>query len=177
MTSVTSDTAHSMYLLGSWKGHEGWVTSIKAHKKDEEETIISGGRDKKLILWKISRTKRDKIDETTMNGEIKKTFEGHKHFISDIDISNDKEYAISSSWDGTLILWNLLKGSLVKIFRGHKKDVLSVQFSPDNRYIISGSMDRSIKIWNTLSNYVTIFTSQLQPFGSHLTSKQVRRLP
>jgi guanine nucleotide-binding protein subunit beta-2-like 1 protein len=67
-------------------------------------------------------------------------------------ISSDGAYALSSSWDKTLRLWELATGSTTKTFVGHTNDVLSVSFSADNRQIVSGSRDRTIKLWNTLGD-------------------------
>jgi guanine nucleotide-binding protein subunit beta-2-like 1 protein len=75
---------------------------------------------------------------------------GHNHFVSDVVISSDGQFALSGSWDGTLRLWEIATGKTTKRFIGHTKDVLSVAFSFDNRQIVSGSRDRTIKLWNTL---------------------------
>lgn len=75
---------------------------------------------------------------------------GHNHFVSDVVISSDGQFALSSSWDHTLRLWDLNTGATARRFVGHSSDVLSVSFSADNRQIVSGSRDRTIKVWNTL---------------------------
>jgi guanine nucleotide-binding protein subunit beta-2-like 1 protein len=67
-------------------------------------------------------------------------------------ISSDGAYALSSSWDKTLRLWELATGNTTRRFVGHTNDVLSVSFSADNRQIVSGSRDRTIKLWNTLGD-------------------------
>lgn len=67
-------------------------------------------------------------------------------------ISSDGAYALSSSWDKSLRLWELSSGNTTRTFVGHTNDVLSVSFSADNRQIVSGSRDRSIKLWNTLGD-------------------------
>ena len=60
------------------------------------------------------------------------------------------QFALSSSWDHTLRLWDLNTGSTTRRFVGHTADVLSVSFSADNRQIVSASRDKTIKLWNTL---------------------------
>lgn len=67
-------------------------------------------------------------------------------------ISSDGAYALSSSWDKSLRLWELASGNTTRTFVGHNNDVLSVSFSADNRQIVSGSRDRTIKLWNTLGD-------------------------
>jgi WD40 repeat protein len=78
-----------------------------------------------------------RIDELTIHEQV---------------ISSDGAYALSSSWDKTLRLWELSTGVTTRRFVGHTNDVLSVSFSADNRQIVSGSRDRTIKLWNTLGD-------------------------
>jgi len=131
-----------MTLRGTLKGHNGWVTQIATTPLNPDQ-ILSCSRDKTLILWNLIR------DETNY-GIAKKRLEGHNHFVSDVVMSSDGQFALSGSWDSTLRLWDLQAGKTTRTFVGHTKDVLSVAFSADNRQIVSGSRDKSIKLWNTL---------------------------
>ena len=99
--------------------------------------------DKTLIVWNLTRSEDN-------YGVPRKAMTGHNHFVSDVSISSDGQFALSASWDNTLRLWNLSTGESVRRFVGHKNAVLSVSFSPDNRQIVSSSMDKSIKLWNTV---------------------------
>jgi len=136
-----------LQLRGVLKGHEGMVTSIAtppAHVSNQN-WILSGSRDKKLIIWNLTR-------ESDQNyGVPYKSLHGHSHFVQDITISSDGHFALSGSWDSTLRLWDLNYGTSTRRFVGHTKDVMSVAFSADNRQIVSGSRDKTIKIWNTLA--------------------------
>merc|ERR1712007_180206 len=82
---------------------------------------------------------------------------GHNHFVEDVVISSDGQFALSGSWDGTLRLWDLNTGNTTRRFVGHTKDVLSVAFSADNRQIVSGSRDKTTRLWNTLGKCKYIF--------------------
>jgi guanine nucleotide-binding protein subunit beta-2-like 1 protein len=101
------------------------------------------GIDKTIIVWQLTR------DEDAY-GYPKRILHGHNHFVSDVVISSDGQFALSSSWDHTLRLWDLNTGLTTRRFVGHTSDVLSVSFSADNRQIVSGSRDKTIKLWNTL---------------------------
>jgi guanine nucleotide-binding protein subunit beta-2-like 1 protein len=107
------------------------------------DMILSSSRDKSIIIWKLTK------DEANY-GVPHKALKGHGHFVSDIVLSSDGQFALSGSWDSTLRLWDLTMGTTTRRFVGHTKDVLSVAFSADNRQIVSGSRDRTIKLWNTL---------------------------
>ena len=99
--------------------------------------------DKTIIVWQLTR-------EDDTYGYPKRILHGHNHFVSDVVISSDGQFALSSSWDHTLRLWDLNTGLTTRRFVGHTSDVLSVSFSADNRQIVSGSRDKTIKLWNTL---------------------------
>jgi len=130
-----------MTMRGSLRGHGNWVTQI-ATSPQNPDLLVSSSRDKSLIVWELTRK------ETY--GFAKRALRGHNHFVSDVVLSSDGQFALSGSWDHTLRLWDLSTGVTSKRFIGHNGDVLSVAFSSDNRQIVSGSRDRSIKLWNTL---------------------------
>lgn len=131
-----------MTLRGTLQGHGDWVTQI-ATTPQFPDVILSASRDKSLVLWKLTR------DELSY-GVPHKSLRGHSHFVSDVVMSSDGQFALSGSWDKSLRLWDLSTGQTTKRFDGHTKDVLSVAFSADNRQIVSGSRDKTIKLWNTL---------------------------
>ncbi|KAE8348906.1 WD40 repeat-like protein [Aspergillus coremiiformis] len=133
-----------LVLRGTLEGHNGWVTCL-ATSLENPNMLLSGSRDKTLIIWNLTR------DEQAY-GYPKRSLEGHSHIVSDCVISSDGAYALSSSWDKSLRLWELSTGETTRTFVGHTNDVLSVSFSADNRQIVSASRDRSIKLWNTLGD-------------------------
>jgi len=130
-------------LRGVLKGHAGWVTSI-ATTPENSDMLLSASRDKTVIVWNLTR------EVSTNYGVPRKALHGHSHFIQDVVISSDGQFALTGSWDHTLRLWDLNSGTTTRRFVGHTKDVLSVAFSADNRQIVSGSRDKTIKLWNTL---------------------------
>merc|ERR1712126_86808 len=142
-TQETPTMAEQLTLRGTLKGHNGWVTQIATTPQDPNQ-ILSASRDKTLILWELNR------DDEMNYGIPKKCLTGHNHFVSDVVMSSDGQFALSGSWDKTLRLWDLNAGITTRQFVGHTKDVLSVAFSADNRQIVSGSRDNTIKLWNTL---------------------------
>jgi len=129
-------------LRGELVGHSNWVTQIASTPVDPN-MIVSSSRDKSLIVWQLTREQEE-------YGVPRRSLRGHSHFVEDVVISSDSQFALSGSWDGTLRLWDLNTGATTRRFVGHTKDVLAVAFSVDNRQIVSGSRDRTVRLWNTL---------------------------
>ncbi|CAO3670161.1 unnamed protein product [Umbelopsis ramanniana] len=132
----------NLSFRGTLEGHSGWVTAI-ATTFEAPDMILSASRDKSIIVWNLTR------DENNY-GIPRKSLLGHNHFVQDLAISSDGQFALSASWDKTIRLWDLNTGTTTRRFIGHTNDVLSVSFSADNRQIVSGSRDKTIKLWNTL---------------------------
>jgi guanine nucleotide-binding protein subunit beta-2-like 1 protein len=126
------------------KAHSNWVTCIATPLEANSDMMLSSSRDKSVIVWKLTP------EDATNFGYPLRALRGHGHFVEDVVISSDGQFALSGSWDGTLRLWDLHTGTTTRRFVGHSQDVLSVAFSIDNRQIVSGSRDKTIKLWNTL---------------------------
>ena len=56
-----------------------------------------------MILWTLTR-------EEGTYGFPRRSMHGHSHFVQDVVISSDGQFALSGSWDGTLRLWDLNTG-------------------------------------------------------------------
>jgi len=138
-----------MKLIGTLDGHTGWVTQIATFtRSDSSTTVISASRDKTILVWDVNANASSDGEPI---GRPVRSLTGHNHFVSDVVISSDGQFALSGSWDKTLRLWDINTGQSTRQFMSHTKDVLSVAFSADNRQIVSGSRDKSIKLWNTLA--------------------------
>merc|ERR1712216_960873 len=137
----TTTMAETLALRGTLKCHTDWVTCL-ATTMEQSDVLLSGSRDKTIIAWTL--------DGSESYGTPLKSLKGHSHYVQDVTISSDGQFAMGGSWDGTLRLWDLNTGTTTRRFVSHEKDVLSVAFSADNRQIVSGSRDKTVKLWNTL---------------------------
>ncbi len=142
---------------GFLEGHGGAITSIvtgqsKIDEKDNE-ILVSGSRDKHIIIWKINEDLERKAETTY--GEPFLSLTGHNHFVSDLSLSSDNTHLLSSSWDRSLRLWSLKTGKCIKRF-SHvgQKEILSTAFSHDGRQVFSSGSDKKLSLWNTKGDYV-----------------------
>merc|ERR1711953_1657203 len=137
-----------MTFKGSLKGHNGWVTQI-ATTPIFPDMLLSSSRDKTIIMWHLTR------DEGSY-GTPKRRMQGHSHFVSDVEVSSDGQYALSGSWDATLRLWDLASGNTVGVCKFtiqencHTEWVSCVRFSPlpQTPVIVSAGWDKLVKVWN-----------------------------
>ena len=153
MVEEQAQSQHKLVYRGFLRGHGGWVTSLAVGEEmvgdDKKEFLLSGSRDRTLIKWELEPKREE--DEDKEWGRPRRLFTGHSHFVSETKLTSDSRYALSSSWDGTVRLWNLATGRTMQKLIGHSRDVLTVALSADDRQIITGGLDRQIKIWNTRS--------------------------
>lgn len=144
-----SKETYTFVEMGELRGHSDWVTSIVAghclKENEDSPVLISGSRDKTLMIWKLYGENKDGL-----YGEPYRCLTGHNHFVSDLALANDNTMVLSSSWDKTLRLWDLRTGKTIRQFVGHTKEVYTVALSQDNRQIISAGADIGIKLWNTI---------------------------
>ena len=132
-------TGHFSYL-GQLKGHNGWVTAL-ATPADNSEWVLTASRDKTIVKWKIERG-----EDGYVTGVPQRSLLGHSNFVQDVQLSSDGQFALSSSWDCSMRLWDLSNGLCTRKFTGHNKDVMTCAFSADNRQIVSGSRDQQMKV-------------------------------
>ncbi|MBD2458240.1 hypothetical protein H6G80_29765 [Nostoc sp. FACHB-87] len=161
-------------LLGTLRGHNNWVNSVSF--SSDSRTVISASRDKTVKLWRwddvllrnpnsdqadwitsisfspdsrnIAAASRDStVKILNSQGQILRTFSGHKGQVWGVAWSRDGQNIASSSKDKTVKLWSR-DGKLLHTLTGHQDTVLAVAWSPDGQVIASASKDQTVKLWN-----------------------------
>ena len=138
---------------GTLEGHNGDVTAIVSGHADgsDNSLLISGARDKKLLIWKLNP--ESEREEEGSFGEPYIALTGHNHFVSDLALSADNNFVLSSSWDKSLRLWNLKTGKCQSRFSGSSKEILSCAFSSDSRQVLSCGIDNKVTLWNNKGEF------------------------
>ncbi len=123
------ETAHSQE---PFSGHLGYIWSLL---KFDNNTILSGGRDKEIKVWNNS-------------GEQKKSLQGHQNSILCIEKISDDIF-ISGSRDQQIIVWKDYK--ILNKIKIHSAIVLAL-CRIDNNTFASSSGDNTIKISNLVGD-------------------------
>lgn len=98
--------------------------------------LISGDKQGTVIVWDARKQK-----------QLFK-LRGHKARISDLEFNEDGTILASSSFDGTVRLWQTIDFTKEPIvLKDHESWVLSIAFSPDGRSLVTGCSDSRIKEW------------------------------
>lgn len=144
-------------FCGFLAGHTGAVTSIVTGHSigdgKENNILVSGSRDKTLLIWKLNPDLERNQSENF--GEPFIALTGHSNFVSDLSLSTDNNFLISSSWDNSLRLWSLKTAKCLKRFSvNNKSEILSATFANDNRQIFSCGSDNKLSLWNTQGKFM-----------------------
>jgi WD40 repeat protein len=66
---------------------------------------------------------------------------------SDVDWSPDGRWIATSTFDGTVGLWNARTGRFRTTLFGHRGEVVAADWSADSRRLATGSNDGTAKVW------------------------------
>lgn len=94
----------------------------------------------------------------------------------DIAITPDGRFAITSTQDGALKVWDIERGQLVRVLEGHVPGVAEIALAPDGRSAISASLGGTLEVWDISSGRVLrtietgtrgLFAVAVTPDGRH----------
>jgi WD40 repeat protein len=81
-------------------------------------------------------------------GPLLRTINAHSDSINAVAVTPDGRYAISTSRDKTLKVWDLESGTELGILKGHSDSVNAVAVTPEGWYAVSASSDHTLKLWD-----------------------------
>ncbi|KAK8946680.1 Transcriptional corepressor LEUNIG [Platanthera zijinensis] len=111
---------------------------VCCHFSSDGKVLASAGHEMKVVLWNMETLKT----ETTS--------EEHSQIITDVRFRPGSMQLATSSFDGTVRLWNAADPSYcLNTFSGHSSQVTSVDFHPKKTEVLC-SCDRNgeIRYWN-----------------------------
>jgi WD40 repeat protein len=84
---------------------------------------------------------------------IVRVLKGHRQKVTGAAFCDDTR-AVSASWDGSLVLWDLESGEPLRSLRGHSSVINALAVTPDGRLAVSGSDDRTVIVWDLATGEV-----------------------
>ncbi len=128
-------------------GHSQMVRHVALNADGTK--LATASADRTIRLWDVA------------TGKVLYTLRGHTNWISCVAWGGQAaparvatrvdttSWLLSSSWDGTIALWNSEEGRLLRTLHGHGRPVGSALFHPAGHLIVSGGADKLIRFWET----------------------------
>ncbi|CAD8129427.1 unnamed protein product [Paramecium sonneborni] len=116
---------------------EEWCQAIAINKNNQ---ILLVGASSNIKIFNFNHKKIKYIQ----------SIGGHVQGISTLAFMQQKEFFVSGSLDGILIVWPqylVTSKKFTQKIKGHVKTITCVQLSLDSNIIITGSRDKTIKFW------------------------------
>lgn len=130
---------------------QGVVASVDY--SPDERHIVSGSWDSSAIIW-----------DAGTGRSLRKLTGAHRAAVNSAVFSpvSDTPMVLTTSDDGTAVLWKSDTGEFAGRFSGHTGRVLYGCFSPDGKQIVTTSDDGTVRLWD-----VSTFDRPLQVFEDH----------
>jgi WD40 repeat protein/tRNA A-37 threonylcarbamoyl transferase component Bud32 len=144
-------------VVRSWSsGHVPGSNPIRMVLSPDAGTLVTGvalsaGGDFRIRVWDLA------------TGTMATNLEAHRSYISSMTFSGTGDLLVTTSFDGTMELWNTRLWQRIAILKGHTSLVNSAAFLPGDSRLVSGSSDRTLKVWSTNPEHSPTSTLSLAP--------------
>ncbi|KAK8744722.1 hypothetical protein OTU49_000582, partial [Cherax quadricarinatus] len=120
--------------------HDGEVNCLCF--SPQGKIIATGGGDRKLKLWDISRG---------INAEARGLLTGSNAGVTSIDFDAEESLIVGASNDFASRVWTVVDHRLRHTLTGHSGKVMAAKFLSESAKVVTGSHDRTLKIWDLRS--------------------------
>ncbi len=115
--------------------HVGPVLCVRYNATGEY--VLTGGQDRTIQLWNLSKSKH-----------IKQYAGPHGREVKDVQIAPSSDRFCSCGGDRNVMLWDISTGECTRRLRGHESAVNSMSYSSDGSLLCSGGADMALKLWD-----------------------------
>ncbi|RIB16619.1 quinon protein alcohol dehydrogenase-like superfamily [Gigaspora rosea] len=158
------DGSIEVYDLPSFKivyhniGHRSIINKLEWRHLDDAGnsfSLASGSDDNLIMIHDFSDLNKLISTTTIPTSSCKQVFEMHKKGVTDLSWSpSDSNKLVSSSFDGTAIVWDIQLGIPISMFRGHHGRLLCTVWSlEDEDAIFTGGDDAACFCWKISENF------------------------
>ncbi|TLD70952.1 hypothetical protein FEM03_08515 [Phragmitibacter flavus] len=84
-------------------------------------------------------------------GHVSQMQEGHEDVITGVAIFPDQRRAATSSSDGTVRIWDVVRGVTILKFGPFENGMQRVAVSPDGKFVAAGSGHQMLRVWDATS--------------------------
>ena len=91
---------------------------------------------------------RATITQVDIFGKVINIFEGHSNDVTDLLVTVDRKYLISSSKDKTVRVWEIANAKEETVFNDHTWAVTDIDMDPFGIYLVSGGLDGVANLYN-----------------------------
>src|SRR5207249_3042340 len=81
-------------------------------------------------------------------GKERQTLTGHTAGVLRVAFAPDGKTLASTSFDGTMKLWDVTTGKHLRTFTGHRGAVYGPAFSPDGKTLATSGEDATVRLWD-----------------------------
>lgn len=131
--ALTTHKLHAIMLRSSWV--------MTCAFSPSSQYVACGGLDNLCSIYKVEDAK----DPNTVSKPVE--LREHDGYLSCCRFIED-EKIVTTSGDGSCIIWNVEERVPFMTFKDHHADVMSVSVRPDKGLLVTGSCDQSAKVWD-----------------------------
>jgi centriolar protein POC1 len=108
-----------------------------------------------------------RIGAVANDPSLTRSFRGHKDTVSAVGFNPNLKLAMSTSVDGSLMVWNFKEQMRPYRFVGHKSGVTDMDVNPSGTLLATASNDQTIRLWtNTVEGKSSVIKSHFAPIKS-----------
>ncbi len=110
------------------------------------DTYLAGGRFGEAAI----------VERKIEGGEEVRRLKGHEKWVTSLALVGDGKELVSTSEDGTVLIWRLKDGERLKTMKDHAAPVLCSAVSADGKLLVTGGQDGSARVFDLRSGKATL---------------------